>query len=546
VGLTPPEGRPGLTRREALVGAAVAGLAAGLVGCGSRRHVSGRIVEGHEAAAHRLLRDGGPLPHPGSREDVPVLIVGGGVAGLAAAWTLARAGVTGVPLLELEAAVGGTAAWEEGPVVPHPWGAHYVPLPTREQRALCALLLEMGVIDGFDAAGRALAREDALCRAPEERLFHRGRWSEGLYLLDGASADDVAQLERFQAETAALAARVGSDGRRAFALPLAASSQDEDLLALDRISMARWLAERGFSSPRLLWFVEYACRDDFGAALDETSAWAGLHYFAARRAGPDADAAPVLTWPEGNGRLVTHMLAASRPALRTGALVVGVEPAQDRALVRWVDLGSGVLRETVAEHVILAVPRFAAARLLPALAADRAEFVHGPWAVANLVLERRPRSHGFPQAWDNVLVESDSLGYVVANHQADRASLAEVWTWYRPYPGPDVVAARRAMLDAPWSAWRDEIVRDLVRAHPDLEDCLVSIDVRRWGHAMVRPRPGFVWGAARRRALEPLGRVRFAGCDVAGLPLFEEAQWSGVRAAEDVLGALGRSFESLL
>lgn len=538
----------GLTRRQAIGGAAGAALALGLPACGGGRPaVTGRIVEGAERAAHLLLRDGGPLPAPGPREDVPVLVVGAGVAGLAAAWTLARAGVASVPVLELEAAAGGTAAFEEGPVVPHPWGAHYVPLPQRDQRALCALLAEMGVIDGFDAQGRAQAQEHALCREPEERLFHRGQWMEGLYLREGASADDLRQLERFEAHTAALSLRRDAAGRRAFTLPMALSGQDPDLLALDAVSMAAWLAEQGYTSPRLVWFVEYACRDDFGAGLAETSAWAALHYFAARRVGPHAQSAPVLTWPEGNGRLITHMLKASRADLRTGALALEVEPREDRVRVRWMDLASRTLRETVAEHVILAVPRFVARRILPALAArETTPFVHGPWAVANLTLRRRPRSRGYPQAWDNVLLESDSLGYVVANHQTDRAGLEEVWTWYRPYPGPDVAASRGALLEAPWSAWRDEIVRDLARAHADLADCLVSIDVRRWGHAMIRPVPGFLWSAARRQALEPLGRVRFAGCDVAGLPLFEEAQWSGVRAAEDVLRALGRTYESLL
>ncbi len=538
----------GLTRRDALAGlAGAAGALALPAGCGARRRaVGGRIVEGAEAAAHRLLRDGGPLPAPGPREEVEVLIVGAGAAGLSAAWALARAGVTGVPVLELEASPGGTAAFETGPVVPHPWGAHYVPLPHRDQRALVALLTEVGALDGFDPDGRARGREHVLCRAPEERVFHRGLWLEGLYLRDGASADDLGQLERFERETAALAARRDDQGRRAFALPVAASSQDPDLLALDAISFAEWLSRAGYDSPRLLWFAEYACRDDFGAGLGQTSAWAGLHYFTARRTGPEAEVAPVLTWPEGNGRLVTHLLRASQADLRTGALALGVEPSPDRVRVRWADLGAGLLRETVARHVILAVPRFVARRLLPALAAERAPFVHGAWAVANLVLSRRPRSRGFPQAWDNVLYESDSLGYVVANHQADRAGLEEVWTWYRPYPGSDVAGDRAALLAAPWGAWRDAILADLTRAHADLDECVTSIDVRRWGHAMIRPTPGFLWSAARRGAGEPLGRVRFAGGDVLGLPLFEEAQWSGVRAAEDVLRALGRPFESLL
>jgi hypothetical protein len=211
-----------------------------------------------------------------------------------------------------------------------------------------------------------------------------------------------------------------------------------------------------------------------------------------------------------------------------------------------VDLGAEVTRETVAEHVVLAVPRFVARRLLPALRDEREPFVHGPWAVANLVLDRAPVSRGYPQAWDNVLYESESLGYVVANHQADRAGLGQVWTWYQPLAASDVGAARARMLAAPWSHWRDRVLGDLVPAHADLAERVVALDVRRWGHAMVRPVPGFLWGAARRRAAEAHGRVHFAGCDVAGLPLFEEAQWTGVRAAEEILAALGRPFESLL
>jgi monoamine oxidase len=537
----------GVTRRQVLRGVGGAALALGLPACGARRRaVAGRIVEGAEGAAHRWLKDGGPLPAPGPKDEAPIVIVGAGVAGLSAAWALARAGVRGAHVLELEAEPGGTAAWREGPVVPHPWGAHYVPVPTRQQRALCALLSESGVIDGFDPLGRAVAKEHHLCRVPEERLFFRGHWSEGLYLRDGATAEDVRQRERFQAETAALALRRDDQGRPAFALPLAGSAQDPDLLALDRVSMAQWLAEHGYDSPRLLWFVEYACRDDFGALLTETSAWAGLHYFTARRTGAEAEAADVLTWPEGNGWLVKRLLALSGARVTAGALVTGLEPRADRVVVRWVDLAGPVARETVAEHVVLAVPRFVARRLLPALRTETEPFVHGPWAVANLVLDRAPVSRGYPQAWDNVLYESESLGYVVANHQADRAGLEQVWTWYQPFAGPDVGAARTRMLAAPWSHWRDLVLKDLGPAHPDLEDRIVSIDVRRWGHAMVRPVPGFVWGAARRKAAAAEGRIHLAGCDVAGLPLFEEAQWTGVRAAEEILAALGKSFESLL
>ena len=81
------------------------------------------------------------------------------------------------------------------------------------------------------------------------------------------------------------------------------------MTALDRLSMSDWLDERGFTSPRLRWLVEYGCRDDYGATPDDVSAWAGLFYFASRRKSPGAEPQPLLTWPEGNGRLVAHLAA---------------------------------------------------------------------------------------------------------------------------------------------------------------------------------------------------------------------------------------------
>ncbi len=44
----------------------------------------------------------------------------------------------------------------------------------------------------------------------------------------------------------------------------------------------------------------------------------------------------------------------------------------------------------------------------------------------------------------------------------------------------------------------------------------------------------------------PLGAVHFAASDLGGLPLLEEAQWAGVRAAEEALAAMNVPFESSL
>ena len=56
----------------------------------------------------------------------------------------------------------------------------------------------------------------------------------------------------------------------------------------------------------------------------------------------------------------------------------------------------------------------------------------------------------------------------------------------------------------------------------------------RWGHAMIRPRPGFVWGAARRAAARAHRAVHFAHSDLSGYSIFEEAFVRGHDAAQAV------------
>src|SRR5262249_52741076 len=156
----------------------------------------------------------------------------------------------------------GTSRSGSSPLVPYPWGAHYIPAPMKENRLLVALLDEMGVLEGCDHEGEPVVAEQFLCRDPQERIFYRGRWYEGLYLHAGETAEDVAQFRAFRAEVNRWAAWRDGRGRRAFALPGAAGSDDAEITALDRLTMAEWLDRHGWTSPRLRWLVNYACRDD--------------------------------------------------------------------------------------------------------------------------------------------------------------------------------------------------------------------------------------------------------------------------------------------
>lgn len=542
-----------LTRREliaAFLGSAVA--ASACQRSRPRETVPGAVVDRALETGHRLR--GGPLPRAEGAEPVEVLIIGAGVAGLSAAWRLAGAGVKDVRVVELEDEPGGTSRSGKNAVSAFPWGAHYLPAPLTEQGAVLRLLREMGFVTGMDAGGYPVFPEELLIREPDERLFYRGSWYEGLYLRAGASAGDLAELARFEARMNAFAAARDAKGRKAFAVPTALSSDDAEWTALDAVSMAQWMEAEGFRSARLKWLVDYACRDDYGTTAEGVSAWAGIWYFAARQDGRGERSEGFLSWPEGNGRLVRQLLGALDPRrLERHVLVHTVEPGEDGCRVEALEAGTGKPRAFQARQVVFAGPRFVAAHVVAPWRQQRpawmGAFSYGPWVVANLTLSSPPQSRGFPLAWDNVFYESRSLGYVAATHQMLRQDDAgpTVLTWYLPLAGLDVKAERERVLAAGYEDWERLVMADMLPAHPGIAGQAQRLEVMRWGHAMIRPAPGFMWGPARFAAQESLGRtLHFAHTDLGGMALFEEANWFGVRAAERVLGALGRPSTSWL
>jgi hypothetical protein len=495
------------------------------------------------------LRAGGAgaFPPPSEFEDVDLAIVGGGMSGLVAAWRAQKRSRATFALLELEPEAGGNARGGAVGGLAYPWGAHYVPALAPESTEAIELLQDLGAIKGRDAAGTPIYDEYFLCHAPHERLFMNGRWQDGLLPLSGASVEDRAQMASFLAEMAGFSQRRGHDGRMAFAIPVDRSSRDPELVALDAMTMGQWMSARGYGCARLRWYVDYCCRDDFGTPLDEVSAWASIHYFAARRGQASGEApGQVLTWPEGNAWIARRLAALFPGRIRSRQLVYSARALGAGVEIESLSLATGRSRLTRARAAILACPRFASARILrdarpgaaPGPAAAMPEGLsYAPWMVANVHLSRPPQPQaGAALSWDNVLYGSRSLGYVVATNQIPQIYLGKtVLTYYLPLDGAPPARARAEASQASLADWQDRALADLEAAHPGISRDVERVDAWVWGHAMARPVPGFVWGPARQAMAEPVGSAYFAHTDMSGLSLFEEACYQGARAADKAL-----------
>jgi predicted NAD/FAD-dependent oxidoreductase len=512
------------------------------------RHFDGKLLGQSAAIGHRI-RDGFH-PAPTVHRRVGIAIVGGGISGLSAGWKLRRSGFDDFVVLELEPHAGGTSASGQNDVSAFPWGAHYVPVPLPNSRALAEVLGEVGVVEGRDTNGQIVIKEEHLCATPQERLFLDGRWYEGLYPRAGATREDLRELQELDAEIDRWVGFHDAQGRRGFTIPMAQGAEHPDLDALDRLSAADWFRQHGWQSPRLRWWIDYACRDDYGLSIEDTSAYAAVFYYASRVDKPGGKAAEFITWPEGNGRLARHLAEACGQALQTGHAVTDIVPNETGVEVRAFDVADGTATAWQADQVVFALPKFLASRLIAPFResppAELRDFTYGSWMVANLTLRDRPREGSFPLAWDNVLYDSPSLGYVDATHQTGLDRGPTVWTYYLPLTQGSPAENRQTLLSASWEHWADAILADLGRAHPDLPGLIDRLDVWRWGHAMVRPTVGTLRGPSLRAARKPFGRIRFANTDLSGVALFEEAQHWGVAAAEEILAERGHPFRSSL
>ena len=534
-----------MKRRQLLAATAALPLAA----CDKSRVIQGGFIGANEARGH-LLRSGvsATLPTPSRTRNTRVLIAGGGVAGLSAARALRLRGINDFAVLELEDSAGGNSRGGQVNGLPCPLGAHYLPVPGDSAREVQNLLEELGLRQRV--SGRWQYDEKHLCHSPQERLFINGQWQDGLLPAHDLDAAALADYRRF----AQLVQQASNSAN--YTIPVSNKPLALMQRSLDAITLRAWLDQQNLASKQLRWYLDYCCRDDYGAGIEIVSALAGIAYFASRHgfSAPGSEPvndkeAGVLTWPQGNGWLTQQLVQPLGERLLTGQVVLRIATGKHGVEADVFDSTSRQIERWQAEHCIVCLPLFVAARVIdpapPALLAAAQQLRYASWLVANIhiktALHDRP---GPAPSWDNVIYTpwpnvGDGLGYVDAMHQALIAVPgATVLTHYRAFG--IAPAARYKLLNASWASWRDTIVAELSVPHPDLADKATRIDIMRYGHAMSTPVPG-IRSSVALQALQTRAvgqRLHFAHGDLAGYSVFEEAFTQGYRRATALAGGI--------
>ncbi|WP_442786855.1 FAD-dependent oxidoreductase [Flavobacterium suncheonense] len=494
-----------------------------------------RLTGTHHVLGHRLWTKN--FPKPSETLAFSYVIVGGGISGLSTARQFVKKGLSDFILIEMENHVGGNSSNGENQYSKYPLGAHYLPLPNFADVTLLQFLEEEEIITGYDPDGYPVFDETQLTFSPQERLFYKNCWQEGLVPKYGNTTKEDAEFSVFFAKMDTFRTGKDEEGRFYFDIPLCKSSDKREIRELDNLTMKQWLAANQFSAESLYTYVDYCCRDDFGLGIDSVSAWAGIHYFAGRKhdCGKQAGES-VLTWPEGNARLASHLKQYAADKTLYNHLVYEVKIENDKVKVAVFDEKTNTSKTILAEKVIMATPQFVNQYLIKERKAFTEKFHYAPWMLATLTVNELTDNNSYPLCWDNVIYGSKGLGYIYDQHQSvQQLQPKKVITYYHSFVNPDTRKSRRFMYKQSEEYWKQLVFEELKVAHPSIVSQIESIEIHLLGHGMISPVPGFIFGEHKKEAANPIdNKIFFAHSDLSGISIFEEAFHQGINIVNKI------------
>lgn len=484
-----------------------------------------KIIGKNHILGHRLWTKNFPIPN--HTKHIPVIIIGGGISGLASAWEFIRHGFEDFHLFELEPKVGGNSISGQNKYGRYTLGAHYLPLPNLNYLPLLEFLNQNGIVHSFDNEN-IVYNDLHISFDPMERIFHKNKWHDGQYVLE--SEEEQKAFDLFFEKMDSYKKAKGDDLKYFFDIPLHFSSKDTKYDALDFITTYDWLVSNGLNNEKLIEYINYCCRDDYGYGAHSVSAWTMIHYFASRRGSAYTKSKGVLTWETGNAYLADKLAFAIPQGKITKNSIAYLVDSEKKEILIYNQLSNSSIRYTF-DSLILATPQYINQYLLP----NRKNrlFRYAPWIVSQITIEYID-DNGAQIAWENIISKSKGLGYVNNGHQKlNTVSNEIILTFYYSFEDFDDKKSRKELHKMDEVALKRIVLDDLKIAYPDIEKWILDFEVYVNGHGMVSPYVGFMKNKNREKMSIPIdNNIFFTHSDLSGISIFEEAFFRGVEAAK--------------
>ena len=433
-------------------------------------------VEGEENRICHQVRDGKVFSRPPVSANYDVIIVGGGMSGLAAAHLLQKHNFL---LLEKEPHFGGNAYLMEYQGQAYGTGSAFA-----DNEIVVKFAREIGLeplpVDNFDPT---IVNGE----------FVEDTWGDGIDKLPYPPAVRDA-FKKFRKEMLA----IDYEKREQELL----NTPFTDLLKDYPEELKLWWDGFGASS----WGSR---SEDSPAALVVSQ----LQWMAAPKRKDDR-----YTWPGGLGALSKHLVDVLQPKygerMQTGATIVAVSNEKGAASVTYMQ--GTELKTVSARAVIMATPKFITRRIVEGIPDKQDDAMHQiryiPYALVNLIFDKEIYRKGY----DNWCPGNSFTDFIVADwvvrNQAGYKPKYNILSCYTPLHEQD-----RAMLLTETSARKvaTNVLKDFQKLLPSTNVDPIEVHIFRRGHPMYMTTPG-LFTKVQPLVRTPLDRVFFANTDSEG------------------------------
>jgi protoporphyrinogen oxidase len=434
-------------------------------------------VDGEHNEICHQVRDGKHFSSPQTSTPHDIVIVGGGISGLSAAWFLRDMDFL---LLEKEGHWGGNAFLEEYQGQAFATGSAY---ETTEGSGwkLCKELnlqpLPISNPDGLIVNGE----------------FVPDAWRSGL---DHLPYPDTVR-ESFK--------KFKQDMMR---LDLKALANQMDAMPFIQLL-------RAYSPELTSWWDAYST-SNWGATAAYTSAFVAVDDF--QDFANDENKDDRVTFPGGLGAIsqkLAELLKASHgDHLIEGATAVAVEQTPDAATVTYIHHGE--VRAVRAKAVIMATPKYITRRLVAGLpdaqSAAMGKIRYAPYAVVNIIFDQPVFNSGY-DTWcpGNTFSDVIVADWVIRNEPGYKQQ-NNILTFYTPLRETD---RAKLLTEAGCRSLASEVLRDWQRLLSASNAEPLEVHIYRRGHPMFMSTP-LTYTELIPAACRPAGRIFFANTDSAG------------------------------